>query len=86
MGDGGGCKMKTSNLIKSLENLIAEHGDCHVRLECDHGQCLMSPTWTGISFIHIDSVDDWMIEDVCDEDKDIDDFSSAVPVITIQAY
>jgi len=70
--------MKVSNLIDELITLKELHGDIDVRLQCDHGQELMTASRAGVSYINDDS---YMptVSDEIDDDCDI-------RVIEIQAF
>lgn len=68
--------MKASEVIEELERLIEDNGDLEVRLNCDHGQELMSSTHIGVSSIE---EDEYMPE--YGEEGEYD-----ITVIEIQAY
>ena len=70
--------MKVSQLINELVALKEFHGDINVRLQCDHGQELMSTTWAGVSYINEDSYMPAV--------ADIKDDECNIPVIEIQAF
>ena len=74
--------MKVSDLIDKLEGLKEKHGDLTVRLNCDHGQFIMSPTYVGIGYI--ESLDEWLGESI--HEDNIDAFASAAEVIVLEAY
>lgn len=70
--------MNISKLIKELNELKELHGDMQVRLQCDHGQELMSATWVGVSYISDDSYMPSVSDDINDD--------CSIRVIEIQAF
>ncbi|CAH9012821.1 conserved hypothetical protein [Vibrio phage 141O35-1] len=71
--------MRISELIKELQETLDSDGDLEVRLQTDHGQCVMRATWAGVGYIEDDS---YMPEAVADEDRD----ESHIKVCEIQAF
>lgn len=71
--------MRISELIEQLQETLESDGDLEVRLQADHGQCVMRATWSGVSYIEDDS---YMAEAVADEDRD----ESHIKVCEIQAF
>jgi len=70
--------MTISKLIEKLTAIKGLHGDIAVRLQCDHGQELMSATWAGIAYINEDSYMPSMSDEIDDD--------CSIPVIEIQAF
>jgi len=68
--------MKISEVIKELQEALAEHGDVGVRLQCDHGQSLMKVTGSGISY---SLKEDWMIEDAYDSIEECENDTGVTP-------
>ena len=68
--------MKISKIIEELQSIQEDYGDLEVRLNCDHGQELMSSTFIGV--VSIES-NDYMPEYGDENDYDI-------KVVEIQAY
>lgn len=71
--------MKASELIKSIEQIIKDHGDIPVRINADHGQELMSATYVGV--VYVESHDEYM-----PEYSEEDDFDNGLKAIEIQGY
>lgn len=74
--------MKASKLIKRLEVQVEKHGDLNVRLVCDHGQVLMSPTWAGVGYVEDES--EGMGEEI--HPDSLERFPDAESVIIIEAF
>lgn len=75
--------MTLDELISELLTVKNElGGGVQVRLEADHGQSLMKPTWVGISYI---TDDEYIAEYI--SDAEADDYSPhSLRVTHIQAY
>lgn len=74
--------MILNDLIRQLTELQEKHGeDIQVRLQCNHGQSMMCPTWCGVSHIELD---EYMADGV--HEDDLPDSPNAKKVIEIQAF